>query len=287
MSWRDALVFVVAVLAASSAARAAEKKADPGPKPFIKKLVIVVECVRRTDVKAARDFVAYLTRKLPAKPMGKAEPWTPARDMQFVAAASLSSARKTAEREKAVAIVHVKVIKRAPIVRGGAPEMRASCSVLLPTVSKTSRRVSWKVKTATILPPQEKGGAPGLVLLEAPDAFGDPWDFVVLRQGIERLTWNAAVEVAMPRVRKPPKKGETVKVTVTNNTLLDIAALDVSTPLREKSFWWSYSGDALPPGKSEVTLVSDLDQLIVDRSATPGRTARVERVRFAEAAEKK
>ncbi|MHC4251795.1 MAG: hypothetical protein ACYS9X_21965, partial [Planctomycetota bacterium] len=161
-------------VAFASGAPAAEGNPDPGPKSITPKILVVVDCVRRTDVKAARDFIAYVTRKPPGKPAGEPDHATPTRDTQFVAAASLSSARKAAEREKAVAIVHVKIIKRAPTVRGGDPEMQANCSVLLPATSKASRRVSWKLKRAAILPPQLKDGAPSLVLLEAPDVMGDP-----------------------------------------------------------------------------------------------------------------
>ncbi|MHC4251312.1 MAG: hypothetical protein ACYS9X_19505, partial [Planctomycetota bacterium] len=106
-------------------------------------------------------------------------------------------------------------------------------------------------------------------------------------QEVTRLVYDAAVGIAMPRMRKAPKKGERVKTTITNNTLLDIAAFEVSTRTGGTSYFWDYSGDALPPGRSEVTLEADPVHLEVGIPAVPGRTARVRYVRFAEAAKKK
>jgi hypothetical protein len=247
---RGALVFAAVITATASGALAAEKKAGQDPKRLFPKVVLVVDCTRRKDVKAARDFVAYMTRKLPDKPAVGVYQYVIYRDTQFVAAATLPSARKTAEREKAAAIVHVKIIKREPTGWG----MQASCSVLLPTVSKTSRRVSWKTKRAAVLSLRQQGGIPRVVVEDEPNTKGDPTDFMQMRQDIKRLTYNAAVEVDLRRMPRAPKKGERIKATVTNNTPLGIFRFEAAITSRGKSCSWSYSGDALPPGESEATL---------------------------------
>jgi len=274
--------------ALSPSARAAEMGPDPGRKPFNPKIVIVVECVRRTDMKAARDFIAYMTREPPADMEEEGANGKPvavsSQKERFTVSASLSSARQTAERDKAVAIVHVKIIKREPTVRGGAPEMQANCSVLLPSVSKASPSVSWKVKQARILPPPRKAG---LVLIGGAIAPGDPLDFAEMKQEITRLIYDAAVEVTMPPIRKAPKSGERIEVKVTNNTLLGIAAFDVSMASKGTSCTWKYSGDPLPPGKSDVTVEADLVDGGMGGRAVGDRPARAEQVRFAEPPVKK
>lgn len=280
----------VAVLGTALAlpARAAEKKAGRGSKAIDPKIVIVVECVRRTDVKAARDFIAYMTREprldiMVADEDGKAKAVASQRE-RFIASASLSSARKAAEREKAVGIVHVKIIKRAVAVRGGSPEMQANCSAILPTTARGSRRLSWKVKKARILPSPPKAGIVLIGGLAGPD---EPPDFVKMKQEITQLIYDAAVEVAMARIIKEPKRGESVKATITNNTLLEIAGLTISNASHGKLCRWKYSGDALPPGKNKVTLEARLVRCGHGRIVVPDQPARVEIVSFAEAAAKK
>ncbi len=270
----------------TSPAPAAEKKAESGPKVINPKIVIVVECVRRADAKAARDFIACMTREPPRNIMvvdadGKLRAASSQRE-RFSASASLGSARKRAEREKAVAIVHVNIIKRAPETRTGPPEMWASCSVLLPSTPTSSGRISWKVKKkAMIVPPPHRAGSITLSI------DGIPVDFVQVRKEITRLTYDAAIEITMPRILKVPKRGESVKATITNNTLLGIVALTVSNASHGKLCRWEYSGDALPPGRNEVALEARLVRPGYGRDVVPDQPARVEDTQFAEAARKK
>lgn len=233
-------------------ARAAEESPRVW-KPAFPTVMVVVDCARAADRRAARDLLAYLTRdRLPDGDISRSTFGS----FKLLPAANIAAARRAAAKAGAFGILRVVIAKRVPEARmRGSYLISTTCALYTLAKSRAKAKPKWKLKATRRIANASLRSGPGLVITSSDDFDkpGDPMDFRRITGDIASLVQGAAVGLKGPRLAKAPGGGFGLEVEVTNNTRHAITRLTVSLGGKDMAMC-DYSGDPIPPGTKKVTI---------------------------------